>query len=48
MLPAELAGLNPKKFKQLNLLIKKKNFVNGLVNNVASTINLVKKKNMPQ
>ena len=44
MLPAELAGLNPKKFKQLNLLIKKKNFVNGLVNNVASTISLIKKK----
>ena len=44
MLPAELAGLNPKKFKQLNFLINNKNFVNGLMNNVASTINLVKKK----
>ena len=44
MLPAELAGLNPKKFKQLNFLIKKKNFVNGLINNVANTINLIKKK----
>ena len=44
MLPAELAGLNPKKFKQLNFLIKKKNFVNGLINNVASTISLIKKK----
>ncbi len=48
MLPAELAGLNPKKFKQLNFLINNKNFVNNLMNNVASTINLVKKKNMPQ
>ena len=44
MLPAELAGLNPKKFKQLNFLINNKNFVNNLMNNVASTINLVKKK----
>ncbi len=44
MLPAELAGLNPKKFKQLNFLIKKKNFVNGLINNVANTISLIKKK----
>ena len=44
MLPAELAGLNPKKFKQLNFLINNKNFVNGPMNNVASTINLVKKK----
>ena len=44
MLPAELAGLNPKKFKQLNFLIKKKNFVNSLINNVANTISLIKKK----
>ena len=44
MLPAELAGLNPKKFKQFNFLIKKKNFVNGLINNVANTISLIKKK----
>tara|TARA_B100000787_G_C16191031_1_gene297517 strand:- start:587 stop:1744 length:1158 start_codon:yes stop_codon:yes gene_type:complete len=42
MLPAELMNLNENKFKQLNNLIKNNNFVNGLVNNVASTLNLVK------
>ena len=31
MLPAELMGLSPKKFKQLNFLIKKKNFINSLI-----------------
>ncbi len=45
MLPAELVGLNNRKFKQLDFLIKNKNFVNSLVNNVANTINLIKKKN---
>ena len=44
MLPAELIGLNPKKFKQLNFLVKNKNFINGLVSNVANTISLIKKK----
>ncbi len=44
MLPAELIGLNPKKFKQLNFLANNKNFVNGLVSNVANTISLIKKK----
>jgi len=38
MVPAELMGLNVKKFKQLDNLIKNKNFVNALVSNVASTI----------
>jgi glucose-6-phosphate isomerase len=42
MLPAELMNLNESKFKQLNYLIKSKNFVNNLVNNVASTLNLIK------
>ena len=45
MLPAELVGLNTRKFKQLNFLIKNSNFLNSLVNNVANTINLIKKKN---
>ena len=34
MLPAELMGLNSNKFKQLNNLIKNKNYLNSLVNNV--------------
>jgi len=42
MLPAELMNLNECKFKQLNYLIKSKTFVNNLVNNVASTLNLIK------
>ena len=45
MLPAELMGLDEKKFKRLNYLIKDKNFTNNLIQNVASTLNLVKKKN---
>ena len=44
MLPAELMGLNPNRFKRLNYLIKNKFFLNHLVNNVASTYFLLKKK----
>ena len=44
MLPAELMGLNESKFKQLNNLIKNKNFINLLVSNVNSTLFLVIKK----
>ena len=44
MLPAELMGLNEKKFKQLNNLIKNKNFVNSLIVNVSNTLYLLKKK----
>ena len=44
MLPAELMGLDEKKFKRLNYLIKNKNFTNNLIQNVASTLNLVKNK----
>ena len=44
MLPAELMGLNIRKFKQLNNLIKNKNFINSLVSNVASIIFHVKQK----
>jgi len=39
MLPAELMGLNIKKFKNLNHLIKNKNFVQNLVENVNSLYN---------
>ena len=44
MLPSELMGLNPKKFRQLNSLIKNKNFLNGLVANVSSILFFLKKK----
>ena len=44
MLPAELMGLNPKKFRQLDNLIKNKNFLNLLINNTASILDFLKKK----
>ena len=44
MLPAELMGLDEGKFKQLNNLIKNKNFINLLVSNVSSTLFFIKKK----
>ena len=44
MLPAELMGLNPNKFRQLNNLIKNKQFMNSLVSNVSSIIGYVKNK----
>ena len=43
MLPAELMGLNEKKFKRLNYLINNKSFINQLIQNVASTLSLVNK-----
>ena len=36
MIPAELMGLNEKKFKRLNYLIKSKKFINHLIQNVSS------------
>ena len=45
MLPAELMGLNSSKFKQLNLLVKNKNFISSLIANVSSIFLLHKKKN---
>ena len=44
MLPAELMGLNPKNFRQLNNLIKDKNFIKLLVSNVEATILFIKAK----
>ncbi len=44
MLPAELMGLNIKNFKQLNNIIKNKNFLNSLILNVGATLNFVKNK----
>jgi glucose-6-phosphate isomerase len=46
MLPAELMGLNEKKFKQLNNLIKNKNFINLLITNVSSTLSFIKNKKL--
>ena len=48
MLPAELMGLNSKKFKQINNLIKNKNFINSLIQNVSTTLYFLKKKNLIQ
>ncbi len=44
MLPAELMGLNSNKFKNLNMLIKNKNFINSLILNVSSTLHFIKNK----
>ncbi len=44
MLPAELMGLNPNKFRQLNNLIKNKKFMNNLVSNVSSILGYVKNR----
>ena len=44
MLPAELMGLNEKKFKRLNYLIKNKKFIRCLIQNVSNTLNLIKSK----
>ena len=43
MIPSELIGLNEKKFKQYNNLIKNNKFVNKLLDSVASTLYLYKK-----
>ena len=44
MLPTSLVGLNEKKFKQFNSLVKNKKFINALVLNVANIIFFLKKK----
>ena len=46
MLPAELMGLNVLKFKQLNNLIKNKNFINTLITNVSNTLFFIKQKKL--
>ena len=45
MVPAELMGLNEKKFKRLNYLIKNKTFINFLIQNVASIYSNIVKGN---
>jgi glucose-6-phosphate isomerase len=44
MLPAELMGLDEKKFKQINNLIKDKKFINLLTANVSNTLHFLKYK----
>jgi len=46
MLPAELMGLNTKKFKQMNNLIKNQKFINSLLINVNNTLYFLKKKKL--
>ena len=44
MLPAQLMGLDPKKFRKFNQVIKNKNFIDNLVLNVLNIFYLSKKK----
>ena len=44
MLPADLMGLTPDPFRQFNLLIKNKRFLNNLIQNVTATIGFLKNK----
>ncbi len=44
MLPTQLMGLNESKFKRFNDLIKKKYFLNNLIQNVLSTYQFTKQK----
>ena len=44
MLPAEIMGLNEKKFKRLNYLINNKIFINELIKNVGAILKFVKEK----
>ena len=46
MLPAELMDLDSSKFKQLNNLIKNKNYLNSLVNNVDQILYFAKRKKL--
>tara|TARA_B100000900_G_scaffold377567_1_gene361103 strand:- start:1830 stop:2984 length:1155 start_codon:yes stop_codon:yes gene_type:complete len=44
MLPAELMGYNPSRFRQLNSLVKNKKFINELLLNVSSILSHIKNK----
>ena len=44
MLPAELMGLNEKKFKQFNSLLKNKYFFNTVISNVTKIVELINQK----
>ena len=43
MLPAELMGFNPKKFRRLNEIVKDKKFLNSIIQNVLAIYELSKK-----
>ena len=44
MLPAEIMGLNERKFKRYNYLINNNNFLNELIKNVSAILKFVKEK----
>ena len=44
MLPAELMGLNPRKFRQFDNIVKNRNFLNLLIRNTAAILHYSKKK----
>ena len=44
MLPAELMGLNPRKFRQFDNIVKNKNFLNLLIHNTGAIFHFSKKK----
>ena len=44
MLPAEVMGLNERKFKRFNYLINNNNFLNELIKNVSAILKFVKEK----
>ena len=44
MIPAELMGLNNKKFKQFSYLVKNKSFFNSIISNVNNILGLIKRK----
>ena len=44
MLPAQLMGLNEKKFRRFNSLVQNKKFVKSLIQNVSNTLYLTKEK----
>ena len=46
MLPAELMGLQEKKFKRFNNLIKNKYFFKSIISNVANIVELIKRKKL--
>ena len=48
MLPADLMGLDHKKFRQFNNLVKNKIFVRSLISNVSSILYFIKKKKLIQ
>ena len=44
MLPAELMGFSPKKFRQLDNLVKNKSFLKSLICNTSAILHFIKKK----